>query len=78
MSLTSPVPNPETGVAFTAVGQVCLYCGQPLSDPSVHWSGFTAEVYLHPGCVLALFVRLARDLHEIECPAYYQRLRGGR
>jgi hypothetical protein len=75
VSLTSPVPDPGTGIVFTAVGQVCFYCGELLSDPAVHWSGFTAEVYLHPQCVVALAVRLGRDLHELAAPAYYARLR---
>jgi hypothetical protein len=46
-----------------------------MSDPGVFWSGHTADVYLHPGCVHELFIRLARDLHELQAPAYYARLR---
>lgn len=71
MSLTSPVPNPHTGIAFTAVGQLCFYCETALGDPAVHWHGPTGSIYLHPACVFPLFVRLARDLHELEHPDLY-------
>jgi hypothetical protein len=74
VSLTSPVPD-EQGVAHTAIGKTCFYCGQALSDPAVFWMGHDAELYLHPACVTDLFVRLARDVHEIACPDYYRRLR---
>ena len=74
MSLTSPVPD-EQGIAHTATGQACFYCGEPLQDPAVHWSGFPGSIYLHPECVPELVIRLFRDLHELRCPGYYQRLR---
>lgn len=38
MSITSPVPD-EEGVAFTAVGESCFYCGEPTPDPAIHWMG---------------------------------------
>jgi hypothetical protein len=50
-------------------------CGAPLADPAVFWSGFSGEIYLPPDCVLKLFVRLARDLHELECPDLYRQIR---
>jgi hypothetical protein len=76
MSLTSPIPD-AGGTAYSAVGLSCFYCGEPLFDPAVYWMGHTGEIYLHPPCVLTLFVRLARDLHEIDCPIYYAAIRRG-
>lgn len=76
MSITSPIPDLISGIAFTAAGASCFYCGEALTDPAVHWSGHSGEVYLHPACIFPLFVRLARDVHELDCPAYYRRLRG--
>jgi hypothetical protein len=60
VSLTSPVPDPESGLAFTALGM-----------------GAAADIYLARRCVLDLFVRLARDVHESERPEYDRRLREG-
>jgi hypothetical protein len=74
VSVTSPVPD-ESGIIWTAVGQPCFYCHDLLTDPAVHWMGSGGDLYLHPACVSALFIRLARDVHEIECPDYYQRIR---
>jgi hypothetical protein len=76
MSVTSPIPD-EQGVAYTAFGQPCFYCARSCSDPAVHWHGATGAIYLHPTCVLALFVRLARDVHESECPEHYRQVREG-
>ena len=46
--------------------------------PDERGIAFTATgLYLHPRCVWALFVRLARDVHELENPAYYRRRREG-
>jgi hypothetical protein len=77
VSLTSPVPDGQ-GVAHTSLGKDCFYCGRRLSDPSVFWMGHTGEVYLHPPCVFPLFVRLCRDMHELDAPEYYRRARGER
>lgn len=50
------------------VGRDCYYCGHPVEPPAVAWIGFgSEELVLHPDCVLDLFVRLARDVWEIEC-----------
>ena len=76
MSLTSPVPDPESGLAFSAVGQICFYCHQPLQDPAIFWMGADGELYLHPDCLFPWFVRLCRDRHELDAPDYYRRLRG--
>ena len=73
MSITSPVHDPASGVAHTAVGQDCFLCGDRLSDPAVHWMGATGHIYLHPDCVLDLAVRMSRDVHEIRKPDYYRR-----
>jgi hypothetical protein len=75
MSVTSPIPDPDTGIAFTATGKPCFYCHGELSDPAVSWAGATGDIYLHPACVPALFIRLARDVHEVECPDHYRRIR---
>lgn len=75
MSLTSPIPDPDTGLAHTAFGIDCFYCYKPLADPAIHWMGSTTSIYLHAACVFPLFVRLARDLHELDCPEYYRLLR---
>ena len=74
MSLTSPVPD-EQGVAYTAFGQPCFFCGEPCSDPAVGASG---AIYLHPRCVTDLTIRLYRDLHELEHSDYSRRLRDRR
>lgn len=76
MSITSPVPD-EQGIAHSAVGMTCFLCGESLHDPAVFWMGVTGELYLHPACVLDLFVCLCRDLHEIRKPDYYKRRHGG-
>ena len=72
MSLTSPVPN-ANGIAHTALGQPCFLCGKILGDPAIFWMGATAEIYLHPLCVMPLFVCLGRDVHEWSNPDYYRR-----
>jgi hypothetical protein len=77
VSLTTSVPNPH-GLVMTAIGQTCFYCHEPTSDPAVLWDGATGAIYLHPVCVAHLTVRLYRDLHELDCPDYYARLRGQR
>jgi hypothetical protein len=76
VSVTSPIPD-VNGIAHTALEQPCFYCGNACADPAVHWHGSTGAIYLHPACVWALFVRLARDIHETECPAYYRQVRAG-
>jgi hypothetical protein len=76
MSVTSPIPA-DHGIAHTALGQSCLYCGRPLSDPAVHWLGTDAAIYLHSACVAALFVALARDVDEIKRPEHYRQVREG-
>ena len=74
MSLTSPIPD-ENGIAHSAVGLGCFYCYRPLEDPAIYWAGSSGEIYLHPPCVLALGIRLARDCHEVDAPELYRRLR---
>jgi len=78
VSVTSPIPDLGSGIVHTALGRQCFYCYEPLADPAVAWLGSTGAIYFHPPCVLALFVRLARDVHETECPAHYARLRAAR
>jgi hypothetical protein len=77
VSLTSPVPDDE-GILTTAVGRACCYCELPLHDPAVVWHGPDGPVMVHGPCVAPWFLRLARDAHEIENPAYYARRVRGR
>ncbi len=72
MSITASVPDSE-GIAHTAVGHRCFFCGRALSDPAVFWAGETGEIFLDPECVASLSTRLLRDLHEVQNPRYYQR-----
>jgi len=74
VSLTSHLPD-DQGLAFTAAGQPCFYCGEDCRDPAVHWAGASGSIYLHPACVAPWITRLIRDLHELENPAYYDRRR---
>ena len=65
MSVTGATPRDiDTGFIHTANGQICFYCGKATSDPSIHWMGFDADIFLHPGCCVDLAVRLFRDVHE--------------
>ena len=75
--ITSASPDPRTGLVFSASGIPCFYCEEVLSDPAVHWHGATGDIYLHPNCLFPFFVRLGRDVHELQRPGYYQRLRSG-
>jgi len=67
--------NAEQWPECELVGRRCFYCGRPVQPPGVYWHGFGDEdvpwIVLHPGCVIDLFVRLARDVHEIECRTRY-------
>jgi hypothetical protein len=53
---------------------VCFYCGRPLeSGYAVNWRGAApvgpagvSDITLHPGCVLALTIRLLSDVHQWE------------
>ena len=72
MSLTSPVPDTQ-GIAHTATGQPCFLCGEALHDPAVFWAGMTAEIYLHPACVVELAVALFRDLSELKTQRKHDR-----
>lgn len=77
MSITGPLPG-EGGIVVTAIGRACVYCELPAQDPAVAWSGPDGVIVVHPDCVAAWFLRLARDAHEIENPAYYARRVRGR
>jgi hypothetical protein len=37
-TVTSAVPN-EYGIADTAIGLTCFYCGSAVNDPAIHRSG---------------------------------------
>lgn len=74
MSVTSPIPD-ENGLAWTALGQQCFYCARALCDPAIHWMGHGGDLFLHRDCVFALFVRLCRDVHELDCPQQYRQSR---
>jgi hypothetical protein len=77
VSITSPAPD-AGGIVHTALGKRCFLCSAKLRDPAICWSGSTSAIFLHPACVTSLFVRMARDVHEIERPGYYRRRFGPR
>lgn len=45
---------------------ICFHCYQLVVPPMVAWMGSTAEIVMHPACVVELAIRLFRDVHEIE------------
>lgn len=62
------------GGLWSALGRRCFFCGEALADPAVVWQGCADEaLWLHAECVASLFIRLARDVHEIQKPDYYRR-----
>ena len=63
VSITSSEPNAH-GIVHTATGQSCFLCGAELHDPAVFWNGETADIYLHPACVVDLAVRGLDQLPE--------------
>jgi hypothetical protein len=74
-SVTSPEPD-QDGIVDPVTGERCLYCGETMSHPAVHWSGVNGqEIFLHSDCAIHLSVRILRDAHEIQNPAYYERRR---
>lgn len=49
------------------IGRACFYCYGPIYPPGVMWMGSDdLAVVLHPPCVLELFIRLGRDVLQIE------------
>jgi len=72
MSITSPVPD-EQGIAHTAVGHSCFFCGDSLTDPALHWAGATGDVFFHVKCWPRWNARMWRDFHEVDNPSYYER-----
>lgn len=44
----------------------CFYCGDAVSI-GVVWHGVTGVAVLHETCAVDLWVRLARDLWELQC-----------
>lgn len=55
-------------VVVTAAGETCFYCHNELEDPAIAWWGAgDITIFLHPQCVADLWLRLSRDLHELEC-----------
>jgi hypothetical protein len=42
----------------------CFFCGEPLTDDVVYWSGrddSNTQIWLHPSCARALSQHLAKD-----------------
>jgi hypothetical protein len=72
MSLTGRSPD-APGLAISAAGRPCFFCGAALADPAVYWMGMPGSLFLHAACCLDLFVRLMRDVHEVRNPEYYAR-----
>ena len=70
-----PHDDIDSGYLFDGdlLGRPCFYCHTALQAPFVVWMGAPltdtddGRLALHPACVLDLFVRLVRDVHEIEC-----------
>lgn len=52
------------GACRTVIARECFYCGKELEYPRILWSGYTAEIWLHPDCVVLLNIRLCRDVWE--------------
>ncbi len=68
MSLTgSDFWSPGSTVLVTAKRETCFYCGELIEDPAVTWHGATSEIWLHPGCVMDLLLRLSRDVWQLQC-----------
>jgi hypothetical protein len=66
--ITGPDPSriEKPGLIITADDQRCVLCGEATDDPSVMWSGFSADIFLHPECAVEMSLRLGRDVHELE------------
>lgn len=56
----------EMPVHLAADGRICFHCYRDVTPPVVVWMGSTAEIVMHPECVVELAIRLFRDVHEIE------------
>jgi len=52
---------------ITAKGELCFFCGQPTEDPAIQWTGNPHTIFLHPTCAVDFLLRLARDVHEMQC-----------
>lgn len=59
--------TPDTPVYNHLLGQDCFYCAQPVHQAGVMWAGTPSELVLHAACVIELFLRLGRDVWQIEC-----------
>jgi len=66
--ITGPDPSQieKSGLIITADDQRCFLCGEATADPSVMWSGFSEDVFLHAACAVEMTLRLMRDVHELE------------
>jgi hypothetical protein len=66
--ITGPDPSriETSGLIITANDQRCFLCGKATDDPSVMWSGFTDDIFLHAECAVEMSLRLLRDVHELE------------
>jgi hypothetical protein len=66
--ITGPDPSQieKSGLVITAHEQRCFLCGKATDDPSVMWSGFSTDVFLHPECAVEMSLRVLRDVHELE------------
>ncbi len=69
-SVTSPEPD-RHGIADSATGSRCLFYGEAVSDPAVHWDGVNGqEIFLHADCTNSFAGRILRDAHEIQNPRF--------
>ena len=46
--------------------QECFYCHNPFDGVAIWWMGHPGDIWIHPGCVFSLAVRMFRDVHEWE------------
>lgn len=61
-------PGPSQAPPITE----CFYCAGPFTKvPFVYWRGEPGFLALHPACFVELFIRLARDVHQVELAVGY-------
>ncbi len=76
-NLVDIYPDGPASAASWHGRETCFYSGAVFDreEYAVQWAGRIYVIYLHPGCVVELTMRLLRDVHEIECLAGIEPLR---
>ena len=55
-------PHSPLARFYGAFPESCSYCGQPLTDPTVHWHTLSGvKLWLHPSCAHTLALNLLFD-----------------